>query len=150
MPKAVLLRNPRALLIPDVAMLIKRAVEGTEHIAPGGIDTTAQEFFNYTTDESMFLFLGMEDGAAKGLVMGYFPDSALFPFPMVTLIYNEGTKALLKLMSKEIVDHISSHGYSKFWAMNGTGRSDDVWIRALLPEGTTGRTIATVLEMAVK
>lgn len=81
--------------------------------------------------------------------MGYFPDSTLFPFPLVTLIYNEGTKALLKVMSKEIVDHISSHGYSKFWAMNGTGRSDGAWMRALLPEGTSGRTIATVLEMAV-
>ena len=110
MPRAVLLRNPRALLIPDVAMLIKHAVEGTEHVAPGGIDTTAQEFFDYTTAEDKFLFLGMEDGAPKGLVMGYFPDSALFPLPMVTLIYNERTKALSKTMQEAVVEHISAHG----------------------------------------
>ena len=150
MPRAVLLRNPRALLIPDVAMLIKRAVEGTEHVAPGGIDTTAKEFFDYTTAEDKFLFLGMEDGAPKGLVMGYFPDSALFPLPMVTLIYNEGTKALSKKMQEAVVDHISAHGYSKFWAMNATGKSDAVWIRALTPKGVKGRKIATVIEMAIQ
>ncbi len=150
MPKVILLRNPRALLIPEVAMLIKRAVEATKYAAPGGVDTTAKEFFDYTTDESMFLFLGMEAGASKGLVMGYFPDSALFPLPMVTLIYNEGTKALLKAMSKEIVDHISANGYSKFWAMNATGHTDKAWIRTLTPKGTTGRVIANVIEMAIK
>ncbi len=150
MPKVILLRNPRALLVPEVAMLLKRAVEGTDHVAPGGVDTTAKEFFDYTTNESMFLFLGMEDGAPKGLVMGYFPDSALFPLPMVTLIYNEGTKALLKTMSKGIVDHITAHGYSKFWAMNATGKSDKAWVRALTPKGTTGRVIANVIEMAIK
>ena len=150
MPRAVLLRNPRALLIPDVAILIKRAVERTKHVAPGGIDTTAKEFFDYTTDEDMFLFLGMEDGAPKGLVMGYFPDSALFPLPMVTLIYNEGTKALSKTMQEAVVDHISTHGYSKFWAMNATGKSGAVWIRALTPKGVKGRKIATVIEMAIQ
>ncbi len=150
MPKVILLRNPRALLVPDVAMLIKRAVEGTDHVAPGGIDTTAKEFFDYTTDESMFLFLGIEDGTPKGLVMGYFPDSALFPSPMVTLIYNEGTKALSKKMQEAIVEHISAHGYGKFWAMNATGKSDAVWIRALTPKGVKGRTIATMIEMAIQ
>ncbi len=150
MSKIVLLRNPRALLIPDVAMLIKRAVESTEHVAPGGIDTTAKEFFDYTTDEDKFLFLGMENGAPKGLEMGYFPDSALFPFPMVTLIYNEGTKALTKVMLTATVEHITAHGYSKFWAMNATGRSDKTWIRALTPKGTTGHVIANVIEMAIK
>ena len=150
MTRAVLLRNPRALLVPDVAMLIKRAVEGTEHVAPGGIDTTAKEFFDYTTDEDKFLFLGMEDGAPKGLEMGYFPDSALFPLPMVTLIYNEGSKALTKVMLQATVDHITAHGYSKFWAMNATGKSDAVWIRALTPKGIKGRKIATVIEMAIQ
>ncbi len=150
MPKVILLRNPRALLVPEVAMLLKRAVEGTEHVAPGGVDTTAKEFFDYTTDESMFLFLGMEDGAPKGLEMGYFPDSALFPLPMVTLIYNEGTKALTKAMLTATVEHISARGYSKFWAMNATGKSDKAWIRALTPKGTTGRVIANVIEMAIK
>ncbi len=150
MPKVILLRNPRALLVPNVAVLLKRAVEGTEHVAPGGIDTTATEFFRYTTDESMFLFLGIEKGTPKGLVMGYFPDSALFPLPMVTLIYNEGTKALSKKMQEAVVEHISAHGYSKFWAMNATGRSDAVWIRALTPKGVKGHTIATVIEMAIQ
>ncbi len=150
MPKVILLRNPRALLVPDVAMLIKRAVESNDLVAPGGVDSTAQEFFDYTTNESMFLFLGMEDGKPKGLTMGYFPQSCLFPFPMVTLIYNEGTRALLKAMSKEITDYIYGHGYSKFWAMNATGRSDAVWIRALIPDGTTGHSIGSMIEMAVK
>ena len=150
MPKVILLRNPRALLVPDVAMLIKRAVEGTEHVAPGGIDTTAKEFFDYTTDEDKFLFLGMEDGAPKGLEMGYFPDSALFPLPVVTLIYNEGSKALIKVMLSATVEHITAHGYSKFWAMNATGKSDKAWIRALTPKGTTGRVIANVIEMSIK
>ena len=150
MPRAVLLRNPRALLIPNVAMLIKRAVEGTEHVAPGGIDTTAKEFFDYTTEEDKFLFLGMEDGAPKGLVMGYFPDSALFPLPMVTLIYNEGTKALTKAMLQATFDHITANGYSKVWAINTTGKSDKAWIRALTPKGATGRIIANVIETAIK
>ena len=150
MPRAVLLRNPRALLIPEVAMLIKRAVEATKHAAPGGIDTVAKEFFDYTIDEDKFLFLGMEDGTPKGLEMGYFPDSALFPLPMVTLIYNEGTKALTKTMVKTTVDHITANGYSKFWAMNATGHTDKAWIRALTPKGTTGRVIANVIEIAIK
>ena len=150
MTKVILLRNPRALLVPDVAMLIKRAVEGTDHVAPGGVDTTAKEFFDYTTDADKFLFLGIEDGDSKGLVMGYFPDSALFPLPMVTLIYNEGTKALSKRMQEAVVEHISAHGHGKFWAMNATDKPDAVWIRALTPKGVKGHKIATVIEMAIQ
>ena len=130
-------------VFPGVALLIRRSVGGTAHADHGGIDTVAKEFFEYTTDEDKFLCLGIEKVNPKGLEMGYFPDSALFPLPVVTLIYNEGSKALIKVMLSATVEHITAHGYSKFWAMNATGKSYKAWIRACTPIGTTGPVIGS-------
>ena len=55
-----------------------------------------------------------------------------------------------KVSLQAIVDHITARGYSKFWAMNATGKSDKAWIRALTPKGTTGHVIANVIEMSIK
>jgi hypothetical protein len=150
MSNVIHVQNPRALLVPDVAALIKRAVLSVDVVAPGGPDSIAKDFYDHTVNSDMFLFLGMEDGACRALVTGYFPASYLFPYPMITLIYNEGSKVLLRELVKKTVDHITAHGYSKTWALNGSGRSDEVWMRGLVPSYATGEKVASVLELAIK
>jgi hypothetical protein len=118
--------------------------------APAGPDSVAQDFYDFTTDKNLFLFLGMEDGASKALLTGYFPASYLFPYPMITLIYNEGSKDLLRSLIRTATDHVLSRGYSKLWALNGSGRKDEVWLRGLTPEYATGKKVASFMELARK
>ena len=151
MPNAILLRNPRALLVPDVIKLVNRAVKSVPLLELTELDgAAAQEFFDYCTDENSFLFLGFEDGHAHALMMGYFPTSALFPYPVISLIYNEGSKALLRIVVNEWQALLTSRGYSRTWALNGSGRSDAAWLRCLLPDDWTGKKIASMMELTLK
>ncbi len=149
MTNVVLLRNPRALLVPDVFGLIKRAVKSVE-LAADGIEGAAQELFDYCTNEDLFMFLGFEDGHAHALLMGYFPASSLFPYPMVSLIYNEGSKKLLRMLVADYGTLMEQRGFSRTWAMNGSGRSDAAWIRSLLGDTFTGKKIASMMQLTLK
>lgn len=140
-------RNPRTLLLPDVAGLIRRGVEKITVAAPGGFDSVAQDFYIHTTSPLYFLLLGYENEEPLGFVTGQFPTSRLFPYPMITLMYSEGTRALTKALVEKATDTVAERGYKCAWALNGSGRSDKAWLRALLPEGGHGRKIASVLEI---
>lgn len=149
MPTVVNLQNPRALLVPEVAALIKRAVESVDFAAPGGVDSVAEDMYIFVTNSQFFFLLGMEDGAPKAMCTGYFPSSRLFPYPVVSLIYNEGSRELLKEMAKGARDTITQAGYTRAWAINGSGRNDDAWCRLIAPKGTKAKRLASVMEIAV-
>lgn len=148
--KVINLQNPRALLVPDVQGLIERSLEKVPHFAPGGASSVAEDLLYIVQDPGSFLLLGAEDGAFKGLVIGNLPQTNFFPYPVISVVYNEGSTALLKEMQKQTLDIIVEAGYTKAWAANVSGHSDAAWLRAFKFPGVTAKQIGTLHFFEVK
>lgn len=143
------LRNPNALLVPAVQRILKAAIESDALVAPGGFDTIAQDILDYVTLDNHFLLLGAENGEFKAMLMGHFPAGQLFPYPQVIVLYNEGTKALKTAIQQKYIDIMLERGYTKTLAMNGSGRSDKAWLKALTPPNAKASVLGSVMLMEV-
>lgn len=132
------LRNPQVLTKPDLAFLLKRAVESGAFLAPQGFDSVAEDIFNFVVDPNQFMILGAEKGQWKSVILGYFPGTKLFPYPTIVNFYNEGSRALSREMGAYLMDFVVEHGYTQVLAVNSSGHSDEVWLKGLTPQGATG------------
>jgi hypothetical protein len=137
-------------MVPDVSAMVQRAVTSVDFASPDGPGGVAKDVFEFVTNPQFFVLMGMEDGSAKALAFGSFPSSHLFPFPVISLIYNEGSLALGIMLKKAIFSTITEAGYSKAWAINGSGHSDKAWKRAvILSDYGKAKRIGTVFELSV-
>jgi hypothetical protein len=123
------LRNPNALMVPEVYQLLERALGSVEFLAPGGLSSVAEDLMFYVNAEDHFLFLGVEDGAWKAVGMASLPNNRLFPYPTINLVYNEGSHDLVLELMDFALDIFLANGYTKIWAVNGSGHSDKAWER---------------------
>lgn len=117
------LRYAPALMLPDLQGLLKRAVESNALMTPHGFDSIAKDIFSFVTEPKNFMLLGIEKGRYRSLMLGFEPNSMMFPYPTVVLIYNEGSKALLDATRKKAMDMLLAKGYTKLMAVNSTKRS---------------------------
>jgi hypothetical protein len=148
--EVVELKNPRALGVAEVANLFKRAFEKVKFAAPGGFDSVARDIFEFVTNDNYFVFLGAEKGQFKALAMGFYPSNNIFPYPTITLIYNEGSKELKDLLVRKMVDTMVSMGYTACWAINASGHSDKVWLKAVVPNYGDAEFLGSVYEFKIK
>lgn len=144
------LKNPRALLVPELANLFKRAFEKVKFAAPGGFDSVAADIFEFVQNDNYFVFLGAEKGHFKTLAMGFYPSNHIFPYPTIVLIYNEGSKELKDLLVRKMVDTMVSMGYTACWAVNASGHSNKAWLKAVLPDYSDAEALGTVFEFKIK
>lgn len=144
------LRNPNALMVPEVWQLLERALSTRNIMAPGGLSSVAGDLVNYAKNPSRFLLLGAEDGQFKCVVMLELPSSMLFPTPVLTLAYNEGSKELLKTTQKRVLDIVTNHGYTKLWAANTSGRSDKAWEKAFKLAGVVPERLGSLYNFKVE
>lgn len=150
MTYAMLLRNPQALMIPEIQQLLKRAIDQGTFLAPGGFDTVAQDIFNFVTDHRQFMILGAEDGKWKACCMGFLPAGNLFPYPTVVMIYNEGSRELSKEVQAEAMDFMVSNGYTRALAVNTSGHTDKAWQKVLTPEGAKSERVGSLVMFEVE
>lgn len=148
--EVVRLTDPQALFVPQLAQLLKRAVESGTLLAPGGFDSVTKDIFDFTTDPNQFMLLGAEKGDFKAVVLGFFPNGSLFPYPTVVLIYNEGTKDLSVAMRNKLLDTLVSRGYTRMLAVNASGYTDKAWMKTLTPTGATSKIIGSLGMFEVK
>lgn len=144
------LRNPHVLAKPDVQQLLKRGVESDVFIAPNGFETVAQDIFNFVVQKHQFMLLGAENGAFKGVILGWFPTGNLFPYPSIVLFYNEGSRALSREMQDYLLDFIVSNGYTRMLAVNSSGHKDEVWLKGLTPQGASSKLAGSLAVFEVK
>lgn len=150
MPQVILVRNPHVLFVPEVQEVLKRTLASNAMIAPGGLDSVAEDLFAFTTRPDHFFYLGAEDGKFKAVAMGYLPSGKMFPYPTIVAFYNEGSKALARQLKEQLLDRLLKDGYTKVWAVNGTGRPDEVWLRAFeLDNKTRGSVKGSLIELEV-
>lgn len=145
------LKNPKALMVAEIQGLFKRMTEKVSFAAPGGFDSIAPDLFRYVTSDDYFVVLGFEDGAPKSLAMGFFPADNIFPYPTITVVYNEGTPALVKALGAKLLDTLMQRGYSRAWAINASGKPDRAWQRLFrLPGQTQVKRLGSVMEFRVE
>lgn len=148
MATAIQLKNPRALLAPEVEKVLRSAVAAVEFAAPGGFDSIAADLFRWVSSDNFFILIGFEDGEAKGTVWGFFPADRIFPYPTVTMFYSKGSKELRDALADKLLETLLSRGYTKAWAVNATGRSNAAWQRLFrLPGRTAAKPLGSVMEL---
>lgn len=146
----LVLRNPQALMKPDIQGILQRTVESGVFLAPSGWNSVAQDIIDFVMNPQQFMILGIEAGEFKGCILGFLPHGNLFPYPTVVAIYNEGTRALSKELQAALLDHLLEAGYTRMLAVNSSGHEDAVWLKGLTPEGATGSIVGSLAMFEVK
>lgn len=52
-------------------------------------------------------------------------------------------------LAKGVVDFIHKAGYNTFWAINATGRSDEIWTKAFTPTNWEANPIGSIMEFKI-
>ena len=135
MGKIIPVKSPDVLLIPGVQGLLHRGF-AENYLIPSGFDGAVEEFVSFAKDPKVGFYLATDDGGKfKGFVIVILPRTALAPYPQVLHIYSEGRAAVAQGLIDAGVAFMRSNGYSKFWALNGSKVSDEVWSRAFRRAG---------------
>lgn len=137
MPQIIQLKNPRALLAPEVEKILRHATASSAFVAPAGFDAVAADLFEMVTNDNSFILVGFEHGEAKAVSWGFFPANRMFPYPTITMFYSEGSKELLRDMREQLLDVLLARGYTKAWAVNITGKSNKAWTKVFTVPGKT-------------
>lgn len=152
MAMAIQLCNPLALNEPPVAELFRRAFEATPDAAPNGIQSVVPDIVNAVTDpDAYFVVMGVADGKPAGLIMGHYPANGFYPYPTLFLLYTDpAVPGVKRAMQEKLVDILLERGYTTMWAMNGTGRPDEVWERAMACPGVAFQPLGTVYAIGIE
>lgn len=137
MATVIELKNPRALLAPEIEKILRAAVASSAFVAPVGFDSVAGDIWELVTQENYFILVGFEEGQAKAVTWGFFPANRMFPFPTITMFYSEGSKVLLAAMRERLLEVLIARGYTTAWAVNITGKSDAAWTKVFSVPGKT-------------
>lgn len=150
MISTIQLKNPYALLAPEVEKILRKAVDAHVMVAPGGFDTIAGDLFRLVTQDNYFIILGFDGATAKAVTWGFFPSDRMFPYPTITMFYSEGSKELLRAMREKLLEVLLARGYTTTWAVNITGNSDKAWARVFETPGKTKVSVlGSVMQLSV-
>lgn len=150
MAEVIQLKNPRALLAPEVEKILRAATASNAFVAPVGFDSVAADLYQMVTQDNNFILIGFEAGQAKAVTWGFFPANRMFPYPTVTMFYSEGSKALLGLMRERLLDVLLQRGYTTAWAVNITGKSDAAWTKVFeVPGKTKVSVLGSVMQLSL-
>ena len=139
--------NPKAVFVPAIADLFRRGFADSP-VVPGGFDEAIHEFVNIIQDPKSGVFLASEDATPVGFLIVSLPRNALVPYPQVLHLYSEGKPKVAEGLIDMGLAFITSHGYTRFWALNASRKPDEVWMRALRHAGVA-TPLATLMEFEV-
>ncbi len=145
MAKVVRLTNPAALERDEVQALFRAAFENNPL---ADFDQVRPELAALPADPMIGLFIGAEKGALLGLVVACLPRSTLTPAPSVYHFYNAGSAKLREALVSAMVDFFLEAGYTRFWAINTTGRDDEPYMKLFRSAGEAQR-IGSFLEFKI-
>lgn len=150
MGRIVELRNPKALMMPNVMGLLKRVLKSDAFLNPVELSDAAEDLLAFVIQDNQFMFLGAENGDFKSMMLVSAITSPLFPLPFIIADYNEGTRSLHREMKTFAVDRLVGLGYTRVMAMNGTAASDEVWQRAMALPGLNVIPLGTIHTVEIK
>lgn len=92
------------------------------------------------------IFVGLDGGEPKALLVVFLPQNSLYPLPQVASFYCKGADSKLRsAILNSGVDFVRSAGYNKVWIINRTGKSDEVHAK-LFKRVATGKPIGSIME----
>lgn len=124
------IKNPAALAMPDVLRIIQAALEQDPALCDGEFTQCLPELYEVINNPLAFLIIGADPGQPwQAVALGHMPHKSrhLMAWPTCTLIYNEGSKELREAIKVHVLDTFIAAGYTRFLAVNGSGRSDKAW-----------------------
>lgn len=130
--------NPKVLDIPEVEELFKKAFETGAMASGWSVDVKA-ELAQWIVDPMNGVWLGEEKGKFKSLLIVCLPQSRLMPKPCVYLVYNVGSKSLMRTMIQHGIEFIGKFGYTQFYGLNRT-TDDATYMRLFRHVGKIART----------
>ncbi len=145
MARVVRLTNPEAFKREEVQALFKEAFEKNPM---ADYDDVIAELVAISTDPNVALMIGAEKGKLKALCIACLPRSTLTATPSVYHFYNSGSAALREALITATVDFFLEAGYTRFWTINGTGRSDEAHAKLFRSVGEAKR-IGSFLEFSI-
>ncbi len=145
MTRIVRLTNPAAFDRPEVQRLFTRAFE-TNSLAD--YPESEAELRQAATAENVAMLIGAEKGKLRALAIACLPLSTLTPLPTVYHFYNRGSAMLRNALVDAVVDFFLQAGYTRFLAINETGRSDKAYAKLFSRAGEAQR-ISSMLEFKV-
>lgn len=150
MLSAIQLKNPYALLAPEIERILRAATASSAFVAPMGFDSVAGDLFRLVTQENYFIIIGFDGANAKAVTWGFFPADRMFPYPTVTMFYSEGSKAMLGVMREKLLEVLMARGYTTAWAVNITGKPNRAWEKVFtIPGKTKISTLGSVMQLSV-
>lgn len=136
--------NPKVMEVPAFREMVLRSLDPSPW-GPEAID----EISKLIVDPNAQIVVSMENAAFVGISVALLPVSPLDNHPQVIHIYNEGSIGARRVLVKATAAGIKDKGYDNFWAINFTGRRDEVWTRAFKPEGWEVKPIGSIMEFKV-
>ena len=145
MTKVIRLRNPAAFEKEDIKVLFDRAFKDTPNVNYPAFWALLPFMVR---DENCGIFLGIEKGKFKGLVIGELPSNEVLPLPTVIQFANFGSAKCKNGLVDAVVDFFVSAGYTEFLALNVTGEADEAWARLFKKAGEAER-IASLMKFKI-
>ncbi len=143
--RIVRLTNPEAFSRPEVQRLFERAFEENPLV---NWEDAKEEMTRVALDPNVNILIGAEEGRLKALSIGCLPVSTLSPNPTAYYFFNRGSAKLRKALINATVDFFLQAGYTRFWASNLTGVSDEAYARLFKGAGTAER-VCSLLEFKI-
>ncbi len=145
MTRIVRLTNPDAFARPEVQKLFTKAFENNSLT---NFDDAAAELALVASDPLVAILIGAEKGKLRALAIACLPRSTLTPLPTVYHFYNGGSAKLRNALVDATVDFFMEAGYTRFLAINQTGRSDEAYAKLFRRAGEAER-ISSMLDFKV-
>lgn len=135
------------LLNPGLLPLVGRAL--LAHGFEEGALSLAQAL-EYLFRESMLWVVYWQGEQPLAICAASLPEGPLDKNTVqVTLFYSEAP-GVRRRLAQALVDTLKERGYNKFWALNNSGATDEVWARAFSPEGWYKKPLGCVYAFSVE
>lgn len=135
-------KNPLALSIPEVHGLFVRAFTNGG-LSAGWSDQVMAELISMIGNPNNGFWIGEERGVYKALLIVLLPSSFLNPIPIVYMIYNEGSRSLLKQIANAGIAFLRANGYSRFRGIN-MNMTDDQFAKVFKFAGKSVKTMSVM------
>jgi hypothetical protein len=145
MAKVVRMTNPEAFSVEEIRELFTQAFEKNPMTT---FEKAVADMTLAAGDPNIGMFIGVEGGEFLGLSIVCLPHNKLVPMPSVYHFANFGSDALRALLVDETVDFCIKNGYTRFWAINVTGKSDKAY-GSLFEKAGKSKRIGSFLEFQI-
>lgn len=137
--------NPNAFGFEPLVNLIGKAVLT---LGLGELKEILLDLARNAANPKVGIFVGVDDKEEiKCFLVAFLPANSFVEQPQLYGGYNLGPPKLWKETFQEAVKFTKAAGYNSIWAINGSGKSDKVYARAL---GFEPKPVRSVLEYKIK